>query len=196
MEAHLKTVYIIAGPNGAGKSMFVESYLNRYIDCDEFLNADLIASGLSPFAPERQALRASEIFLKSLEILESGTNSFALETTLSGLSYRRRISRWKQLGFAVSLFFLWLPSVEIAIDRVANRVLQGGHDIPEPDIRRRYQRGMFNLIGLYLPMVDDAWILNGAATPPSVIWRRFDGKVQCFQQGLWDTLINQATGES
>jgi predicted ABC-type ATPase len=89
--------------------------LNRYVDCDEFLNADLIARGLSPFAPERQALRASEIFLQRLDELELGTSSFALETTLSGLSYRRRIFRWKELGFRVTLIFLWLPGAEMAI---------------------------------------------------------------------------------
>lgn len=129
-----RTISVIAGPNGAGKSTFVENYMSRYIDCDEFLNADLIARGLSPFAPERHALRASEIFLQRLNELESGTLSFALETTLAGQSYRRRIPRWKELGFRVTLFFIWLPSVEMAIQRVASRVAQGGHNIAIPDI--------------------------------------------------------------
>jgi predicted ABC-type ATPase len=114
-KKHNRTISIVAGPNGAGKSTFVENYLNRYIDCDEFLNADLIARGLSPFAPERQALRASEIFLQRLDELAAGNSSFALETTLAGRSYRRRIPRWKELGFRVTLFFIWLPTEEIAI---------------------------------------------------------------------------------
>ena len=98
-----RTISVIAGPDGAGKSTFVENYLNRYVDCDEFLNADLIARGLSPFAPERQASRAAEIFLQRLDELELGNTSFALETTLAGLVYRRRISWWRKMGFRVTL---------------------------------------------------------------------------------------------
>lgn len=144
-KKHNRTISIVAGPNGAGKSTFVENYLNRYIDCDEFLNADLIARGLSPFAPERQALRASEIFLQRLDELAAGNSSFALETTLAGRSYQRRINRWRELGFRVTLFFIWLPTEEIAIRRVAARVEQGGHNIAVSDIRRRYARGLKNL---------------------------------------------------
>ena len=184
-KKHNRTISIVAGPNGAGKSTFVENYLNRYIDCDEFLNADLIARGLSPFAPERQALRASEIFLQRLDELEAGNLSFALETTLAGQSYRRRIPQWKELGFRVTLFFIWLPTEEIAIRRVAARVAQGGHDIAVPDIRRRYARGLKNLTTIYLPIVDDAWILNGAVTPPEVVWRRSDGNEHVCDEGIW-----------
>jgi predicted ABC-type ATPase len=185
MNQPSRTVSVIAGPNGAGKSTFVESYLNRYVDCDEFLNADLIARGLSPFAPERQALRASEIFLQRLGELEAGKTSFALETTLAGRSYRRRISRWKELGFHVTLFFIWLPSDEMAIQRVASRVAQGGHDIAIPDIRRRYTRGLRNLNTVYLPIVDEAWVLNGAVTPPEVIWRRANGDEWGGKVDVW-----------
>lgn len=182
------TISVIAGPNGAGKSTFVENYLQRYVDCDEFLNADLIARGLSPFAPERQVLRASEIFLQRLNELELGNTSFALETTLAGLGYRRRISRWKEVGFRVILFFLWLPCEDMAIERVASRVAQGGHDIPIPDIRRRYARGLKNLTNIYLPIVDDAWVLNGAITPPEVIWRRSDGNEWVSKIDAWQSI--------
>jgi predicted ABC-type ATPase len=182
---HSRTISIVAGPNGAGKSTFVENYLNRYIDCDEFLNADLIARGLSPFAPERQALRASEIFLQRLDELAAGNSSFALETTLAGRSYRRRIPRWKELGFRVTLFFIWLPTEEIAIRRVAARVEQGGHNIAVSDIRRRYARGLKNLTTVYLPIVDDAWVLNGAVTPPEVVWRRSEGNECVGNVGIW-----------
>jgi predicted ABC-type ATPase len=188
MGEHEKTISIVAGPNGAGKSTFVESYLNRYTACDEFLNADLIAKGLSPFAPERHALKASEIFLDRLQALEKGGVSFALETTLAGLSYRRRIPQWKTLGFDVTLFFIWLPSEEMAIQRVALRVAQGGHSIPVPDIRRRYARGLRNLQEIYLPIVDDAWVLNGAVTPPELIWRRLLGQERISDEGLWTTI--------
>ncbi|MBU6172359.1 MAG: AAA family ATPase [Planctomycetes bacterium] len=184
-KKHNRTISIVAGPNGAGKSTFVENYLNRYIDCDEFLNADLIARGLSPFAPERQALRASEIFLQRLDELAAGNSSFALETTLAGRSYQRRIPRWKELGFRVTLFFIWLPTEEIAIRRVAARVEQGGHNIAVSDIRRRYARGLKNLTTVYLPIVDDAWVLNGAVTPPEVVWRRSEGNECVGNVGVW-----------
>ena len=188
MNQHSRTVSVVAGPNGAGKSTFVENYLNRYVECDEFLNADLIARGLSPFAPERQSLRASEIFLQRLGELEAGKTSFALETTRAGLSYRRRIPRWKELGFHVTLFFIWLPSDEMAIQRVASRVAQGGHDIAIPDIRRRYIRGLRNLNTVYLPIVDEAWVLNGAVTPPEVIWRRSNGDEWVGKVDVWQAI--------
>lgn len=188
MNQHSRTVSVVAGPNGAGKSTFVENYLNRYVECDEFLNADLIARGLSPFAPERQSLRASEIFLQRLGELEAGKTSFALETTLAGRSYCRRIPRWKELGFHVTLFFIWLPSDEMAIQRVASRVAQGGHDIAIPDIRRRYIRGLRNLNRVYLPIVDEAWILNGAITPPEVIWRRSNGDEWVGKVDVWQAI--------
>ncbi len=194
MNQYSRTVSVIAGPNGAGKSTFVENYLNRYVDCDEFLNADLIARGLSPFAPERQALRASEIFLQRLDELEEGKTSFALETTLAGRSYRRRITRWKELGFHVTLFFIWLPSEDMAIQRVASRVVQGGHDIAIPDIRRRFTRGLKNLATMYLPLVDEAWILNGAVTPPEVIWRRLNADECSGNTELWQ-LIRSLVGD-
>lgn len=188
MDNQSRTISVIAGPNGAGKSTFVENYLNRYIDCDEFLNADLIARGLSPFAPERQTLRASEIFLQRLDELESGKTSFALETTLAGRGYRRRIPRWKELGFRVNLFFIWLPSEEMAIHRVASRVAQGGHNIAIPDIRRRYDRGLRNLTTIYLPIVDEAWVLNGAVTPPEVVWRRLGVDEWVGNPGVWQLI--------
>jgi predicted ABC-type ATPase len=191
-----RTISVIAGPNGAGKSTFVENYLNRYVDCDEFLNADLIARGLSPFAPERHALRASEIFLQRLDELELGNASFALETTLSGLGYRRRIFRWKELGFRVTLMFLWLPGAEMAIQRVASRVAHGGHDIAIPDIRRRYARGLRNLNQIYLPIVDEAWVLNGSVTPPEVVWRRSDGKEWVGNIEVWKLIQSFEGGNS
>ncbi len=185
MSPSTRTVHIIAGPNGAGKSTFVENYLSRYIDCDEFLNADLIAKGLSPFAPERQARKASEIFLERLNELEQAQFSFALETTLAGLSYRRRVERWKKLGFEVTLYFIWLPNAEMATERVANRVAQGGHNIPQADIERRYNRGLRNFNTFYLQLVDHAWVLNGSVIPPEIIWRRFDGEESILNADLW-----------
>jgi predicted ABC-type ATPase len=183
-----KSIQIIAGPNGAGKTTFVQNYLDRYVDCDEFLNADLIAAGLSPFAPEREALAASQIFLERLNKLEQGKRSFALETTLAARSYKDRIRNWKSLGFTVNLMFLWLPSPEFAIQRVAERVIQGGHNIPEPDIRRRYDRGLKNLFNVYLPIVDDVWIMNASVIPPDLVLERLNGKVNILIPDVWQRL--------
>jgi predicted ABC-type ATPase len=183
-----KSIQIIAGPNGAGKTTFVQNYLDRYVDCDEFLNADLIAAGLSPFAPEREALAASQIFLERLNKLEQGARSFALETTLAARSYKDRIRNWKSLGFTVNLMFLWLPSPEFAIQRVAERVIQGGHNIPEPDIRRRYDRGLKNLFNVYLPIVDDVWIMNASVIPPDLVLERLNGKVNILIPDIWQRL--------
>jgi len=188
MLEHSKTIHIVAGPNGAGKTTFVENFLTRYVECDEFLNADLIAAGLSPFAPERQNLAASEIFLKRLARLEQENRSFAIETTLAGLSYRPRINRWKQLGFNVSLLFLWLPSADFAVSRVAERVAQGGHSIPEADIRRRYDRGLKNLTRAYLPLVDQVWVLNASDMPPELIWTRQNGTETCLNAEIWNVI--------
>ena len=183
-----KSIQIVAGPNGAGKTTFVQNYLDRYVDCDEFLNADLIAAGLSPFAPEREAVAASQIFLERLNKLEQGERSFALETTLAARSYKDRIRNWKSLGFTVNLMFLWLPSPEFAIQRVAERVIQGGHNIPEPDIRRRYDRGLKNLFNVYLPIVDDVWIMNASVIPPDLVLERLNGKVDILIPDIWQRL--------
>lgn len=133
-------IYIIAGPNGAGKTTFATTFLPDYVQCTEFLNADLIAVGLSPFAPSIQNFRASELMLERMQKLLDSRKTFSFETTLAARSYSRRIPEWRAMGYEVFLFFLWLPTEELAIERVANRVRQGGHDIPVPTIRQRYRR--------------------------------------------------------
>lgn len=140
-------------------------------------------------------MKASKIFLERLGELENGLSSFALETTLAGLSYRQRIPRWKELGFDVTLFFVWLPSEQMAVQRVAARVAQGGHNIPVPDILRRYVRGLKNLNAVYLPIVDDAWVLNGAVTPPEIIWRRLRSEGRVFDRGLWNLVKPNIKGD-
>lgn len=196
MTENVKTVSIVAGPNGAGKTTFVENFLNRYVECDEFLNADLIAAGLSPFAPERQNLKASELFLIRLAELETQDKSFSLETTLAGRGYRRRIPHWKDRGFQVTLLFLWLPNANMAVQRVLERVAQGGHNIPEPDIRRRYHRGLSNLRDVYLPLVDDAWVLDASQMPPKVVWKRQDAHEQSVDLETWQAILNSIQEES
>ena len=126
-----KRVLILAGPNGAGKTTFAREYLIHEADCPMFINADLIADGLSPFAPEKAALRAGRIMLRMMVEAARKGESFAFETTLAGRNYARHISAWRRQGYVVKLHFLALPSAEVAIARVAERVRQGGHDVPE-----------------------------------------------------------------
>ncbi|MCD4719320.1 MAG: zeta toxin family protein [Desulfobacula sp.] len=150
--------YIIAGPNGAGKTTFAVNFLPVEAECLNFINADLIAQGLAPFNPESVALEAGKIFLRRLDVIVSNKESFAFETTLSGLNYIDRIKKWKQIGYEVILYFLKLPSEKMAIKRVQLRVDQGGHNVPEDVIIRRYHRGWKNFQKYYKDLVD-AWVV-------------------------------------
>jgi predicted ABC-type ATPase len=148
------TIIILAGPNGAGKTTFARSFLPQEANCLRFINADLIAAGLSPFAPEAAALKAGRLMLSEIEGCVQRRESFAFETTLAGVGYVARIRHWRSMGYEVSLYFLTLPSPEMAILRVAARVRQGGHSIPESVIRRRLAAGLSNFETFYKFEVD------------------------------------------
>ena len=165
-EPSQPTIYILAGPNGAGKTTFANSFLPTFANCREFLNADLIAAGLAPFAPETQAIRASELLLGRIRELVAVRATFSFETTLAARSYRTSIHEWRRLGYRVVLYFIWLPSPELAIQRVAKRVREGGHNIPDAVVRRRYARGLANLFDLYIPIVTTVCVYDGASFPP------------------------------
>lgn len=164
-------VLIIAGPNGAGKTTFAREFLPHEADCPVFINADLIAAGLSPFDPSSAAIAAGRLMLREIDKRGSGNASFALETTLSGLTYARMIPTWQKSGFKVYLIFLSLKSADDAVNRVAQRVRQGGHDIPEGTIRRRFLKGMENFRSVYSPLVD-GWALYDSSgdTPVLLDW--------------------------
>ena len=163
------TVYVIAGPNGAGKTTFATKYLPDFVKCRQFLNADLIAAGLSPFAPNTQNMRAGRLLLERIDELAGQRSDFGFETTLAGRTYLKRLTEMKASGYRVILFFLWLPDADIAAIRVANRVLQGGHDVPINDIRRRYSAGIKNFFQLYRSILDGWLLYNGSKLPPAVI---------------------------
>ena len=166
-----RKVIIIAGPNGAGKTTFAREFLPNEAGCPQFLNADLIAAGLAPFAPESAALPAARLMLAELERHFQTGQSFAFETTLSGRAYLRHIARWRAAGYRVELIFLRLTSAQEALARVAQRVKQGGHHIPEAVIRRRFAAGLDNLSRHYAPAVD-AWALydNSGEEPILLNW--------------------------
>jgi predicted ABC-type ATPase len=163
-----KKIVIIAGPNGAGKTTFAGEFLPFDAGCPVFINADLIAAGLSPFNPEAAAFRAGRLMLAEIDRNAAAGRSFAFETTLSGHSYASRIPRWRASGFAVKLVFLSLGSPDDAIDRVAIRVRQGGHDVPSDVIRRRFASGMRNFIEIYRHRVD-YWQLFDNSGPSPVL---------------------------
>lgn len=166
-----RKVIIIAGPNGAGKTTFAREFLPNEAGCPQFLNADLIAAGLAPFAPESAALPAARLMLAELERHFQTGQSFAFETTLSGRAYLRHIARWRAAGYRVELIFLRLSSAQEALARAAQRVKQGGHHIPEAVIRRRFAAGLDNLSRHYAPAVD-AWALydNSGEEPILLNW--------------------------
>lgn len=151
-------LYIIAGCNGAGKTTASMVVLPEILQCREFVNADEIAKGLSPFKPEEVAIEAGKLMLQRIETLLDRRETFAIETTLATKSYQTLVKRAKQMGYIVFLLFFWLPSPEIAEQRVKLRVASGGHDIPKDVIHRRYWRGLENLFNIFIPIVDN-WSL-------------------------------------
>lgn len=167
--APARKIIMIAGPNGAGKTTFARSFLPAEAHLPRFINADLIAAGLAPFAPETAAIKAGRLMLEEIEHCARRGDSFAFETTLSGLGYLRHIGRWRARGYRVSLFFLRLPAVEIAIARVATRVRQGGHDVAEPVIRRRFAAGWRNFQRAYRQAVDDWTVYDNAGAQPVML---------------------------
>src|SRR5260370_24322473 len=149
-----KRIFIIAGPNGAGKTTFALEFLPREADCPDFINVDLIAAGLSPFDPDRVAIRAGRMMLTEIRARVRKGSSFAFETTLSGHAYAQMIPRWRANGYFVKLIFLNLPTPDLAVARVAARVAQGGHNVPESVIRRRFDRSLRNFRELYSALVN------------------------------------------
>jgi len=167
-----KNLYIIAGCNGAGKTTASYNILPQILDCKEFVNADEIAKGLSPFQPEQVAFEAGRIMLHRIDELMRLGVDFAFETTLATKSYQHRVKLAQAAGYTVTLVFFWLKSVELAKERVRLRVSEGGHNIPEDVIERRYYRGLNNLFELYLPICDITLILNNSHNSPVLIAKK------------------------
>lgn len=162
MKRKQPVCFIIAGPNGAGKTTFAQEFLPREAQCPLFVNTDLIAAGLSPFEPGAADIRAGRLVLEEIASHVRRRESFAFETTLSGRRYAAIIPEWQQIGYEVALIFLWLPKVEMAVERVRERVRQGGHDVPEQVIRRRYEAGWRNFNRVYKRLVDHWFLYDNA----------------------------------
>lgn len=160
---------VIAGPNGAGKTTFAREFLPKDAGVVDFVNADLIAGGLSPLRPESAAVAAGRLFLAELDRLAKSRVDFAFETTLSGLVYQARLRQWKMAGYSIEIIFLRLPSPQLALRRIAARVKQGGHNVPRADVLRRFKRGWDNFQTAYRPLADEWAVYDNSGEAPRLL---------------------------
>jgi predicted ABC-type ATPase len=168
-------LFIIAGPNGAGKTTYVRDFLPQEVRCREFVNADLIAAGLSPFAPDRASFEAGRIMLTRLRELAERRDDFAFETTLSGRAYVPLLRDLRVAGYRIRLDFLWIPDLSIVRRRVGQRVTKGGHDIPEGVQLRRFHSGIRNLADLYRPLLDHWRLYDNTGRRPHPVAEERNG---------------------
>ena len=184
-------VYIIAGPNGAGKTTFAREFLPNYAACKNFINADLIAQGVSPFSPEAVAFRAGRLMLEEIELYAKRGESFGFETTLSGRSYLSLIRRLKARGYEVHFFYLWISSVELALSRIRSRVSLGGHDVPAADVRRRFGRSIRNFLVHYRPLADSWTLYDNTTAMPGIVASGERDRLQVGEARLYNDLLKR-----
>jgi predicted ABC-type ATPase len=188
----MPTCWIIAGPNGAGKTTFALEYLPQVAGVAHFINADLIAAGLSPLAPERELLAASRIFRHELEARIAARESFAFETTLAGRGYLRLVERLRGDGWRVKLIYLALPSAEMSRLRVAERVAHGGHDIPLADIERRFPRSLRHLLDAFGQRVDRCTCFMNDGDSPVLVFEQQGDRRNVVHEGYYQRLLEEA----
>lgn len=182
--SRIPVCHLIAGPNGAGKSTFALEHLPALAKCKEFVNADLIAAGLSPLDPTRSALRAGRLVLERINEFGLARKTFGFESTLSGRGYLSTLAKLKKGGFRVALYYLWLPSPKVAIARVKGRVKLGGHHVPSIDIRRRFQRSLGNLRA-YVALADEFFLFDASTYPPTPVFSKTMVGVQIENHGTF-----------
>lgn len=181
-------LYIISGPNGVGKTTFARTFLPKYADCKNFVNADLIAQGMSPFSPEAAAIRAGRLVLSEIAFFSQRRLSFGFETTLSGRSYLRLLQRLKRKGYRVHLF-LFVESVDVALSRIQERVLKGGHDVPENVVRRRFHRSIGNFFRGYQRLLDSWYLFDNTGTKPVAIAFKKGTKLHIMKHEMYESLV-------
>ena len=184
-------VYIIAGANGSGKTTFAREFLPNYVECLNFVNADLIAGGLSPFSPEGEAVRAGRLMLEQVQSLIRRKRDFGFETTLSGRTYLVLMRRLKKAGYRVNLFYLWIPSVELALTRIADRVKSGGHDIPTDIVHRRFRRSLQNFFHLYEPLMDSWTMFDNSGSLPRAVASKERGRLRVADRPLYEAILSK-----
>ena len=182
-------LYIIAGPNGAGKTTFARKFLPQYAECLEFVNADLIAGGLSPFAPERAAILGGRLMLEQIHSLAERGLDFGFETTLSGKTYVKLLQDMRKGRYLIHIFFLWITNVKLALERIELRIRNGGHHIPESIVRRRFDRSLPNFLHFYKPLADSWAIFDNSGDAPKMIAFEESGKLEILDPDLFDILL-------
>jgi len=182
-------LYVIAGPNGAGKTTFAHKFLPQYVECLEFVNADLIAGGLSPFDPERAATQAGRLMLEQIHSFGNRGLDFGFETTLSGKTYVKLLKDLKKKGYLIHLFFLWISNVKLALERIELRVRNGGHHIPEAIVLRRFDRSLPNFFRFYQPLADSWAIFDNSEDVPKMIAFEESGKLEILDPDLFDIIL-------
>lgn len=188
----MPNLYIISGCNGSGKTTASYTILPEILECQEFVNADNIAAGLSPFNPSSVAIEAARLMLNRIDELMKEKADFAFETTLSTRSYVSLIKKAQIAGYKISLLYFWLSSPKIAIERVAKRVSKGGHNIPIEVIERRYYRGLNNLYQMYMPICNEWTLIDNMDLVPEVIAKSDSFGKAIFNDELWDIIIQQS----
>jgi predicted ABC-type ATPase len=184
-----KTVYIIAGPNGSGKTTFAIKFLPDYAKCPNFVNADLIAKGLSPFSPRAAAIKAGRIMLEQIHNLAAKDSDFAFETTFSGKSYISFLNDLKKKGYSINIFFLWIPNATLALNRINDRVASGGHAVPAIEVKRRFKRGLYNFFEYYKSLADTWLLFNNTDVIPRLIARGKKEQIDIIDKPLFEKII-------
>ncbi len=187
-----KNVYIIAGPNGSGKTTFATTFLPEYARCEYFINADLIALGLSPFSPQQVAIKSGKLVLEQIKEYSKNSLDFGFETTMAGVTYLKHFKLLKEKGYKICVFFLWIPSSQLAVERVKDRVAQGGHNVPIKDIKRRFERSIRNFFKQYR-LFTDKWILfDNAGAKPKIIARKNNSNIEIINRNLFESITEKA----
>ena len=184
-----KQIFIIAGSNGAGKTTFAREFLPTYVHCLRFINPDLIAAGLSPFNPPAAAAMAAKLVLSEIQRALQSSESFAFESTLSGKTYRPILRQARKAGYILHLFYLWLPSADLALARIQDRVESGGHDVPETDVRRRYPRSLNNFFTFYAPEMDTVHFFDNSGEIPRLVFTSQKGKTSVLDNSRYEAIL-------
>ena len=186
-------LYVIAGPNGAGKTTFAKEFLPQYVKCPNFINADMIAQGLSPFSPQTVTIKAGRIMLNQIQEYSKKKVDFAFETTLSGKTYESLFRKLKKQGYAVHLFFLWIPNVNLALERIKERVTKGGHNVLASDVHRRFTRSIYNFFCIYGSLVDSWSLFDNSNIKPHLIAKKEHDRVVLYDKATFQ-IISSSNG--